>query len=195
MANVEVLTLSSLLGLVNIKSLYLLGYAWLFGMTLWVTFIGGVIAFRALPRQQFGTLQHRTFPIYFIISIGISSGLLTLWTYSHPAVLAYKWNPLVADVAQAYALATVVLSQVTNHVVIGPLTSKTMFQRHKLEKEEGKAYNEAGVSDKMKALNSRFSQLHGISSLANLSAFIALLFHGLWIGNAGTGIDNLNLKF
>ena len=37
----------------------------------------------------------------------------------------------------------------------------------------------------MKALNRRFGTLHGISSLANLGAVIALTFHGLWIGNAG----------
>lgn len=78
-----------------------------------------------------------------------------------------------------------------------------MFQRHKLEKEEGKLYNEAGVqiffigntyliliaksqvSADMKALNRRFGTLHGISSLANLVAVIALGFHGLWIGNVG----------
>jgi hypothetical protein len=77
-----------------------------------------------------------------------------------------------------------------------------MFQRHKLEKEEGKTYNEPGVSDKMKALNKTFGMLHGVSSLLNLGAVFALLFHGLvrntnavdtawtnilpqWIGNAG----------
>lgn len=37
----------------------------------------------------------------------------------------------------------------------------------------------------MKALNSKFGALHGISSLLNLSAVILLAFHGLWIGNAG----------
>lgn len=37
----------------------------------------------------------------------------------------------------------------------------------------------------MKALNRRFGALHGISSLANLIAVIALGFHGLWIGSAG----------
>jgi hypothetical protein len=37
----------------------------------------------------------------------------------------------------------------------------------------------------MKALNRKFGMLHGISSLANLGAVIALGFHGLWIGNAG----------
>jgi hypothetical protein len=54
-----------------------------------------------------------------------------------------------------------------------------MFQRHKLEREEGKSYNEVGVSDKMKALNKSFGMLHGVSSLLNLSAVLALGFHGL----------------
>lgn len=76
-----------------------------------------------------------------------------------------------------------------------------MFERHRLEKEEGKVYNEPGVcsvqcsvqqvdnctqvSDTMKALNRRFGSLHGISSLLNLWAVIAIGLHGLWIGNAG----------
>lgn len=34
-----------------------------------------------------------------------------------------------------------------------------MFQRHKLEKEEGKSYNDADVSAEMKALNKKFSQV------------------------------------
>ncbi|RDB28421.1 hypothetical protein Hypma_015199 [Hypsizygus marmoreus] len=183
---VETLTLSSLWNLVvSPHGLYLIGYAWLFGMSLWVSFFGGVIAFKTLPRQQFGNLQHRTFPIYFVLSIGLSSSLLALWTASHPDVITHITRPNVADVAQAYALAYVLLAQGFNYFVIGPLTSKTMFQRHKLEKEEGKVYNEPGVSDEMKAVNRRFGTLHGISSLANLGSFIALTFHGLWLGNAG----------
>ncbi|KAI0639108.1 hypothetical protein C8Q77DRAFT_36831 [Trametes polyzona] len=191
MAKVSTLSWSSFLSLFNAQGLYQVGYAWLFGMTLWVTFIGGTIAFKTLPRQQFGTLQHRTFPIYFVISIALSSGLLGLWTYSHPKVLTHYLDATDGDVAQAYALVAVVLSQAANHFVIGPLTSKTMFKRHRLEKEEGKAYNEPGVSEQMKALNKTFAQLHGVSSLANLTAFLALLFHGLWIGNTGAGIKSV----
>jgi hypothetical protein len=41
------------------------------------------------------------------------------------------------------------------------------------------------ASAQMKTLNSRFGMLHGISSLANLFAVIALAFHGLWLGNSG----------
>jgi hypothetical protein len=185
MTKVELLTLSSLFGLLSPKGVYLLTYAWLFGMSLWITFFGGVIAYKALPRPMFGALQHRTFPIYFVISITLTSGLLGMWTWSHPDVITHVLRPNVADVAQVYALVSVFLAQSLNYFVVGPMTSKIMFQRHKLEKEEGKSYNEEGVSAKMKALNVKFGSLHGISSLANMGAVIALSFHGLFIGNVG----------
>jgi hypothetical protein len=54
-----------------------------------------------------------------------------------------------------------------------------MFQRHKLERSEGKSYQDAGVSDQMKALNKSFGVLHGVSSLLNLCSVLALGFHGL----------------
>jgi len=154
-------------------------------MSLWVTFIGGVIAYKTLPRHQFGTLQHQTFPIYFALSIALSLSMLVMWTSSHPDVLSHILQPNVADVAQAYALLSVTLSQAANYFVISPLASITTFKRHKLEKEEGKLYTDPSVSVQMKALNRRFAMLHGISSLANLTAFIALSFHGLWLGNYG----------
>ncbi len=82
-----------------------------------------------------------------------------------------------------------------------------MFRRWKQEKDEGKQATDPGVrlgflsnlsltvnetqmiqvSAEMKALNSKFAKLHGLSSLANLHAVIALLFHGLWIANRGLG--------
>ncbi|KAJ3821775.1 hypothetical protein F5880DRAFT_1624589 [Lentinula raphanica] len=185
MSKVEQVTVSSLLNLFSSNGLYMILYSWLFGMSLWITFFGGVIAFKALPRQQFGNLQHKTFPIYFLISLGLVSSLLLIWTSAHPDVLTYWNRPMVADVLQVYILSSVLIAQGANHFVIGPMTSSTMFERHRLEKEEGKAYNEPGVSDAMKALNRRFGSLHGISSLLNLSAVLAIGFHGLWIGNNG----------
>ncbi|EPS99083.1 hypothetical protein FOMPIDRAFT_1037137 [Fomitopsis schrenkii] len=188
MSQPEILSLASVWALFNLNGLYLVGYAWLLGMSIWVTFFAGPIAYRTLPRHQFGALQHRVFPIYFVQSIIASAGLLALWLSAHPAVTTYVFQPAVADVAQAYTLASVLLTQTSNHLVIGPLTSKAMFERHRLEKAEGKSYDEKGVSDNMKKLNSRFGMLHGISSLFNLFAVIALVFHGLWIGTSGIGL-------
>ncbi|KAF9270545.1 hypothetical protein L218DRAFT_42253 [Marasmius fiardii PR-910] len=185
MARTDQLTLQSIYNLASLNGIYMLGYGWLFGTSVWVTFFGGVIAYRALPRQQFGALQHKVFPAYFVQSILLSSGLLGIWVFTHPDVTTHITNPLIADVAQVYALAFAILAQGANYFVIGPMTSRTMFQRHKLEKEEGKTYTDPGVSPEMKALTRKFASLHGISSLANLWAVIALGFHGLWIGNTG----------
>lgn len=77
-----------------------------------------------IARQQFGNLQHKTFPIYFQISIGLSSVLLGLWVYFHPAVKSHYLNVFAVDVIQAYTLLSVALMQSTNYFVIGPLTSK-----------------------------------------------------------------------
>ncbi|KAJ7693666.1 hypothetical protein B0H17DRAFT_1059434 [Mycena rosella] len=193
MSEVQKLTTASVLSLFSYNGLYVVAYGWLFGMSLWISFFGGVIAYRTLPRAQFGALQHKTFPVYFVLSIALGSTLLGLWTLDHPVVLTHYASPLVADVFQAYTLISVILSQASNYFVVGPLTSKTMFERMRMEKDEGKTYNESGVSDKMKALNRRFGMLHGVSSLANLGAVIALGFHGLWIGNAGIGNAGLKL--
>ena len=73
---------------------------------------------------MFAALQHQTFPIYFVISITLSSSMLALWTWSHPDVITYILRPNVADVAQAYALGSVLLSQSLNYFVVGPMTSK-----------------------------------------------------------------------
>ncbi|KAK2462023.1 hypothetical protein APHAL10511_006486 [Amanita phalloides] len=187
MAKVEVLTIEKFISLFSFNGLYVIAYSWLFGMSLWITFFSGVIAYKALPRQQFGVLQHKTFPVYFVSSTGLSSLMIVYWVFTHPDVGTHILRPEVADVAQLYALLTVFGSQFLNYFVIGPITSKTMFERQKLEKDEGISHNGSDISDKMRALNRKFGMLHGISSLANLAAVIAAGFHGLWIGNAGLG--------
>lgn len=50
-----------------------------------------------------------------------------------------------------------------------------MNERHKVEREEGKKYNEEGISDRMKALNKRFGIAHGCSSLINMAIVVSLL--------------------
>ncbi|KAF7320033.1 DUF4149 domain-containing protein [Mycena kentingensis (nom. inval.)] len=194
------ISLSTVAGLFNLKGTYQLAFSFLFGMSVWISFFGGrvssrlfatpltvrragVIAYKTLPRPQFGALQHKTFPIYFLLSQALGGGVLAIYVFEHPAVLTQYASPRVPEVAQAYTLLFAILLQSTNYFIVGPMTSKTMFQRMRLEKDEGKSYTDAGISDAMKALNRRFGMLHGVSSLANLGAVFALAFHGLWIGN------------
>ncbi|KAH9835827.1 uncharacterized protein C8Q71DRAFT_797344 [Rhodofomes roseus] len=188
MSQPETLSLSSICALINPSSVYLVGYAWVLGMSIWITFFSGTIAFRALPRYQFGALQRRIFPVYFAQGFILPAGLLVLWVRAHPTVLAHLFSPAVADVAQAYSLASGLLMQAANHYIVGPLTTRAAYARYKQEKTEGKMYDEQGISDEMKALNARFNLLHAISVGLNLTAVAALVFHGLWIGNTGTGV-------
>lgn len=52
-----------------------------------------------------------------------------------------------------------------------------------LEKKDGKkSYDPAPHSQEMIALNKEFGKLHGISSLLNLTTFIATIAYGFHLG-------------
>lgn len=53
-------TLKSLMGV-----LHLMGFATAYGMCIWVTFISSHVLAGNLPRQQFGILQSKIYPVYF----------------------------------------------------------------------------------------------------------------------------------
>ncbi len=55
----------------------------------------------------------------------------------------------------------------------------------RLERAEGKNYNDAGVSAEMQALTRQFGSLHGLSSLLNLAQLGGILFHGAWLARYG----------
>ncbi|MBA0632381.1 hypothetical protein Godav_001139, partial [Gossypium davidsonii] len=52
--------LNTVMGIVN-----LLGLATAYGMSVWVTFISSYILAGQLPRQQFGVVQSKIYPVYF----------------------------------------------------------------------------------------------------------------------------------
>lgn len=165
------------------RVLYQLLFSYVFGATLWGSFFAGFIAFRALPRQQFGLLQSRVFPVFFSSATGVTATLLAIWTASHEEVREDTFNLKSPEVVQAWMLIATVACQASNLLYLGPKTSEIMFQRHKLERAEKKQYNDPTASDDMKALNKQFGALHGISSLINLLSFFCLLAHGVWIGS------------
>ncbi len=71
MAEFEELTISSFLGLFNLRSVYLLGYAWLFGMCELLLYHNGVLFTDTLPRPR-SLLGHllRWYVILWRIIIG-----------------------------------------------------------------------------------------------------------------------------
>ncbi|KAG8943426.1 hypothetical protein FRC04_002891 [Tulasnella sp. 424] len=186
MSRYQALSSDVVKSLFNGPGVYQLAFSFEYGMTMFHTFIGGIIQFRTLPRQQFGNLQSRIFPVYFGVSTSITTALLASWVFNHPDVVPNFSRPGLADVAQAWTLVVVGSMQALNWLYLGPLTSSLMFKRHKLERAEGKSYTDPTVSDEMKALTKKFGALHGISSLTNLISILGMTFHGLWIAKYGT---------
>lgn len=102
-----------------------------------------------VPRQVFGNLQSRQFPIFFAYSTLVSLGLLTLDLKLRPALLtSFKHAPfqtLKALNTSTFWGSTAGLSVVTglvhavNGLVVTPKASECMFERHRLERIEGKS--------------------------------------------------------
>ena len=53
--------------------------------------------------------------------------MIVYWVFTHPDVVTYISRPEVADVAQLYALLTILAVQTLNYFVIGPITSKCVY--------------------------------------------------------------------
>jgi len=139
------------------------------------TFIGGILAFRALPRPMFSQLQQRTFPIYFGLQMALPLAVLL----SHPTA---SYDQLMATEA-AVPMLIVFGTSAANWAVVGPATIKIMRERKAQESKEGTKYYDKGEkSPEMKELNSRFGMMHGASTLLNLAGFVATVVYGFTLG-------------
>jgi len=165
---------------------HILTYGTLLGMEFYQSFVAGVVAFRALTRPQFGTLQNKVFPVYFSLQTALP--VILALTYpgspssvgtpsSLPGVLAEsnRWSVLVP-------LVTVVSTSLLNMFVAGPAVQKVMQDRKIQETRDGKkSYDPPPHSKEMQQLNKAFGKMHGISSLLNLVSFLATVGYGLTI--------------
>lgn len=114
----------------NTASTHLILYSTLFGSHLWHGFVGGIVTFKTLPRQTFGLLQSKLFPIYFAGGAVIPAALIANLALAQGG---FKNLP-------TFPVATLTVSAVANAInwlVLGPKTSQIMFERHRLEKQEG----------------------------------------------------------
>ncbi|KAJ8436950.1 hypothetical protein Cgig2_017375 [Carnegiea gigantea] len=120
---------SSLMGV-----LQMLGFAMAYGISVWVTFIMSHVLAGVLPRQQFGMVQSKIYPVYFKAMVG-SIGLALI---GHLMAHKGKLFKSKADMLQAYNLLGSLLLVLANLQILEPRASKVMFERMKLEKEEGR---------------------------------------------------------
>ncbi|RHZ68143.1 DUF4149 domain-containing protein [Aspergillus thermomutatus] len=143
------------------------------------TFIGGIIAFRVLPRPQFSTLQTATFPVYFTLQSALP--VVVALTSSKGAQLNGISGLLAPEnrFGTLLPLATVAVAGLINQVILRPLTVRTMKERKHQETRDGKkSYDPAPHSKEMMALNKKFGRLHGLSSLVNMVSLAATIYYG-----------------
>ncbi|KAF7804907.1 transmembrane protein 205 [Senna tora] len=167
-----------------LKLAHLLSFSTAFGAALWVTFIGGIIMFKHLPRHQFGNLQSKMFPAYFLM-VGVCCAIsVASFGYLHP------WKS--SSIAERYQLGFLLSSlafNLANLFVFSPMTIEMMRQRHKVERENNigeevgwsKNVEVAKKNPKLAAMNKKFGMIHGLSSLANIMSFGSLAMHSWYL--------------
>lgn len=132
-------TMPVLDSLLDSKPYHLIIYGSLLGSNLWNTFGAGPLAYKALPRPSFSTLQQAIFPPFFTFQTVL------------PLVLAFTWpgekivsaggaavrhnagaSGLLEGENRWIALAPIAAmfaSSLLNLVVLGPATTKVMKER------------------------------------------------------------------
>ena len=98
------------------------------------SFIAGPIAYRALPRPQFSSLQQAIFPIYFTLQSALPAFLALTYpgTKSSLGSTSSGIGGFLAESNRYSVLAplvTVFAINVTNLLVLGPATTKIMRER------------------------------------------------------------------
>lgn len=123
-----------LASLTDPKPYHILTYGTLLGSNLFQTFINGPLAYNALPRPSFSTLQTAIFPVYFGIQTALPVVLALTWPGERSVAghVNSGFKGLLAEENKWTALTPIALMFVTNLanlVWLGPATTKVMKER------------------------------------------------------------------
>ncbi|KAF5192339.1 late embryogenesis abundant domain-containing protein / LEA domain-containing protein [Thalictrum thalictroides] len=110
--------------------LHLLGLATAYGLSVWVTFVSSYVLSVTLPRQQFGIVQSKIYPVYFKALLGSIGCSLLAHTLRHP-----HWG---LNSFQAHNMLACLGLVLFNLLYLEPQATKVMFDKMKLDKEEGR---------------------------------------------------------
>ncbi|KAK3144736.1 hypothetical protein QOZ80_4AG0317130 [Eleusine coracana subsp. coracana] len=120
--------------------MHLLGLATAFGASLWVTFLSSYVLAAALPRHQLGVVQSKMYPVYFrAVAYGVGLALA--------AHLLGAEKSSIASRAQSVNLLAALGLVLANMMILEPKATKVMFERTKVEKEEGRGQDMADIVD------------------------------------------------
>ncbi|KAI3785370.1 hypothetical protein L1987_44488 [Smallanthus sonchifolius] len=190
----SVVKIDAMAGLVH-----MLGFSTAYGMCVWVTFISSYILGRHLTKQQFGVVQSRIYPVYFkAMAYCVSAALFGYLASRKYGILRRSMIRF-----QCLSLFSALLMVLTNMILLEPRATKTMYERMKIEKEEGRGVavpTRDGVVDHSDAtvmrphanvveerqdvlkLNEKLKRLNSYSSALNISTLVALTWHMAYMG-------------
>ncbi|MCJ1261899.1 hypothetical protein MMC22_001768 [Lobaria immixta] len=163
---------------------HVIAYGTLLGSSIFQSFIAGPIAYKALSRPQFSSLQQAIFPIYFSLQSALPVFLaLTYPGIKSPLGLAPSGIGGFFAENNRYSvltpLVTIFAINVANLVVLGPATTKIMRERKHQETRDGKkSHDSPPHSKEMMRLNKAFGRTHGASALMNLASMLVTMWYG-----------------
>ncbi|XP_073146982.1 uncharacterized protein [Henckelia pumila] len=114
--------------------LHLLGFAAAYGMCVWVTFASSYVLAAALPRHQFGMVQSKIYPVYFK-AMAYCVGMAL---FGHLLNQRKRLSTVSVGMFQSYNLVLSLVLVLVNLLYLEPRATKVMFERMKMEKEEGR---------------------------------------------------------
>lgn len=141
------------------------------GAAVYTSFFAGILMFKNLPRQTFGRLQSKLFPVYFWILVTTALAAFGTLAASTPG-----GAPAAAATFGGRALLAAAAASLANAVWLEPRATEVMFERYAIENRyPGGAERSPEDAAKTTALGKKFGALHGASSLANLVALCAVV--------------------
>lgn len=166
---------------------HLLAFSTLLGTELYQSFVMTKLAYQALPRSAFTSLQKSVFPVYF----RSQSLLLILFAATVPP---YGPISMIKDKGNLISLSIAGVTAGLNLLIYGPRTKNLMIERiHQglflsLAQEETNVHiatrnanlqlGAGTTSDEMQKLNRSFSRAHAMSIHLNLLTIGATLWCG-----------------
>ncbi|KAI9801689.1 MAG: hypothetical protein M1833_002371 [Piccolia ochrophora] len=159
---------------------HILSYGTLLGTQMFQSFVGGIVAYKALPRPQFASLQQAIFPVYFAMTTALP--VVLALTYPSDRGNGGLGGSLLAE-SKSTALVPIGVmfaTSLVNWVALGPATTKVMRERKHQETRDGKkSYDAPPHSKEMMRLNRKFGMLHGASSAINMVGLLATVWYGV----------------
>ncbi|XP_057973327.1 uncharacterized protein LOC131161522 [Malania oleifera] len=144
----------------------LLGFSSAYGTCVWITFASSYVLAGVLPRQQFAVVQSRVYPVYFK-AMAYCVGLALIGHLFSKRGMGWFFFMTKAEIFHCCNLLVSFLMILTNLLYLEPRATKVMFERMKIEKEEGMG------KDGLTSEPSRAAECHPISGATATAATTA----------------------